>query len=139
MTGKVAFCYAIITEAYKQIVIGDVYFVSKDITNGAGRVALKIFKNRKLSKASEQDLVNLFSQVEAEKLGKDGRVSHEIMFYIALNYLVLEIADIQARNRFGHIPIITILDEMQKRWSHEMEEHYIYFSRQIGLCRTAKT
>ncbi len=129
MTGKVAFYYELLMQSAISMQSAGVFFVSKNITLDAIKQAKNIKKNIKLSKQEQSYLIRLLNKIGMIKSNQKWQVSHEMIFYLALNYITNELEDLQARNRFMLVPIITILDKMHSNWKEAMHEHYDFFSK----------
>lgn len=55
-------------------------------------------------------------------------VSHEMLVYIALDFLLNIEKDTVTRNRFLHINTVKKLSEWEEKYPKELREHYNFFS-----------
>ena len=56
------------------------------------------------------------------------KLSHEMMAYLAIDFLVNIERDTSARVKYGHLPIANIIAEMENKYRTEMIDHYEFFS-----------
>lgn len=117
----------VLTYSSDELVKGNVYFIDRNLGKSICKVADKLNKSQRLTK----------TRIEAMKAGLKAvqkvstmieKLSHEMLTYIALDFLLNVEKDTTIRVIFGHIDTKGILDKIEIAYPKELLEHYKFFN-----------
>ena len=117
----------ILSWAASEMVKANEYFVNKDIGLYVNKTAQKFMKATNVSQKRKDALLKAVIGIN-DKSKEVEKLSHEMMVYLAIDFLVNVEKDVSSRVKYGHLPIAKIVAEMEKKYRVELMEHYEFFS-----------
>ena len=117
----------ILSWAASEMVKGNEYFVNKGIGLYVNKTAQKFMRATNVSQKRKDALLKAVIGIN-DKSKEVEKLSHEMMTYLAIDFLVNVEKDVSARVKYGHLPIGDIVAEMEKKYRVELMDHYEFFS-----------
>ena len=117
----------ILSWAASEMVKGNEYFVNKGIGLYVNKTAQKFMRATNVSQKRKDALLKAVIGIN-DKSKEVEKLSHEMMVYLAIDFLVNVEKDVSARVKYGHLPIGDIVAEIEKKYRVELMDHYEFFS-----------
>lgn len=90
----------------------------------------KIMTSLKMSQSVKAELVARLRNIK-DICDNMTQTSHEMLAYIAINFLVNEEKDTTARGKFSHIDTNKKLFEWENKYKSELKEHLDFFTKVV--------
>ena len=117
----------ILSWAASEMVKANVYFIDRDLGRFINKTAQKFMKATNINQKRKDALLKAVISIN-DKSKQVKKLSHEMMAYLAIDFLVNVEKDTSARVKYGHLPISNIIAEMENNYRTEMINHYEFFS-----------
>lgn len=117
----------ILSWAASEMVKANEYFVNKDIGLYVNKTAQKFMKATNVSQKRKDALLKAVIGIN-DKSKEVEKLSHEMMTYLAIDFLVNVEKDVSARVKYGHIELSKIISAMEAKYKDELLDHYKFFS-----------
>lgn len=117
----------ILTYSSDVLVKGNVFFIDRNMGRKIAKDSEKMLKGSGITDGRLRAMkAGLLAVRRAEELLNN--VSHEMLTYISLDFLLNVEEDTSTRVRFGHINTTAILEEISRKYKKELNLHYKFFS-----------
>lgn len=125
---KIDVYYLILFWSTQETIKNNVYFIDKEILFTIGiKNRFLIVKKQKQNKKVKKQSMKLLQKIQELSVDMK-KLSHEMLVYISLNWLINE-ANEKYIKSYKMIPIVDILEEIRAKYKDELKEHYKFFEK----------